>query len=81
MDNLINFDDFEDNSNKSLAKPLIPNGLPMLVPAKECEEDLNNPFDRLEFRLHHINDPFECIESAKIKQIDPKEEGLQDGST
>jgi hypothetical protein len=71
MDNLINFEDEsfcgekkeENKSLNSLAQPLLVSGRLSL--------DLNNPFDKLEYRCTHIDDPFDCLETRKEITKDP----------
>ena len=64
MDNLINFE--EDNSQKQKTQEIPKNSLetPLFVTGRPSL-DLNNPFDKLEYRAIHFDDPFECLEIKK----------------
>ncbi|KAG5684312.1 hypothetical protein PVAND_013547 [Polypedilum vanderplanki] len=67
MENLINFEENDNNnkersSNEILAKnPAINH--PLLINSRLSFE-LNNPFDKLEYKVTHSQDPFECLEMA-----------------
>lgn len=84
MDNLINFDDETKSptvNKNEIARSKSPLPYPLLIP--ETDLDLNNPFDRLEYRLKYSNDPFECLETFNdINHGDPEaaDNKLQDGS-
>lgn len=78
MENLINFDDESEKTNVNTVRPKSPMPFPLLV---ADNEDLNNPFDKLDYRATYSNDPFECLENFNdFKKPDSAEEKLQDGS-
>lgn len=65
MENLINFDENENNQKKSsqqTPKKSMNNFSrhPLLVNDRLSLE-LNNPFDTLEYNVIHSSDPFECL--------------------
>lgn len=66
MENLINFDE-NDRQNESPKKQQNNPGLihPLLVNDRMSLE-LNNPFDKLEYRATHLEDPFECLEKNQM---------------
>lgn len=74
MDNLINFEDEEnfgcEKNKKEENKSTNSLSQPLLVSAR-LSLDLNNPFDKLEYRAFHIDDPFDCLETKKEVQKDP----------
>lgn len=76
MENLINF---EENGTPKKQKHSKKNPVlihPLLVNDRMSLE-LNNPFDKLEYRATHLDDPFECLINSKetmIKNETKKEE-------
>lgn len=75
MDNLINFEEEENfGTEKTKEENKSTNFLasqPLFVSSARLSLDLNNPFDKLEYRAFHIDDPFDCLEIKKEVQKDP----------
>lgn len=70
MENLINFDDTNfdgDDEKKEIKNSQFSH--PLLVSAR-LSLDLNNPFDKLEYRATHCDDPFDCLELTKERRSD-----------
>lgn len=65
MENLINFEEENETESK---KKLSPIKHTLLVQGR-MSLDLNNPFDKLEYRATHLDDPFECLEVKKQQNI------------
>jgi hypothetical protein len=74
MENLINFDE-NDRKNESPKKKQKNTGFihPLLVNDRLSLE-LNNPFDKLEYRVTHLEDPFECLEKNQMTTSQQKVE-------
>ncbi|XP_070491378.1 putative leucine-rich repeat-containing protein DDB_G0290503 [Chironomus tepperi] len=77
MENLINFDENE-SKDENIVEPT--NNLsknifrhPLLINDRLSFE-LNNPFDNLEYRITHSDDPFECLEKNKLETSRIKDE-------
>lgn len=72
MENLINFEDeseVDKVENIKIENKLLKH--PLLVQDR-MSLDLNNPFDKLEYRATHHSDPFECLEfKQQSKEKDP----------
>lgn len=69
MDNLINFEDNESSCKKTETQRK-PSKNPLLVNDRLSFE-LNNPFDKLEYRITHSDDPFECLETKQEVNCGP----------
>lgn len=71
MENLINFDENENKSEnpieptKNLNKNIFKH---QLLINDRLSFELNNPFDNLEYRITHSDDPFECLEKNKLSK-------------
>jgi hypothetical protein len=65
MENLINFEDENENLVVKKDEEKTPIKRQHLLVQERISLDLNNPFDKFEYRATHLNDPFECLE---IKQ-------------
>lgn len=72
MENLINFEDENENLliKKDEEKTPTATRRQHLLVQDRISLDLNNPFDKLEYRATHHNDPFECLE-IKQESRDP----------
>lgn len=84
MDNLINFDQDCDESVKkdeNINRAQSPLLHPLLI-SDSSNIDLNNPFDRMQYRVNHIDDPFECLETfnAAGKEVIQNNLQEQDGT-
>jgi hypothetical protein len=69
MENLINFDENENKNENSVepTKNLNKNVFKQhLLINDRLSFELNNPFDNLEYRITHSDDPFECLEHNKL---------------
>lgn len=71
MENLINFEDENEIENLKEIKK-ISNSIkhPQFVQGR-MSIDLNNPFDKFEYRATHSSDPFECLEVKNQNNKDP----------
>lgn len=65
MENLINFEE-ENEIDKlvEIKQDTNPTKYPLFVLGR-MSIDLNNPFDKFEYRATHSSDPFECLEVKK----------------
>lgn len=73
MENLINFEDENEieksKEEKKVANIFTPN-YPLFIPLQgRMSIDLNNPFDKFEYRATHSSDPFECLEVKNQNKI------------
>lgn len=68
MENLINFEEENPGNEREEIKNTNLLSAPLLVSGR-LSLDLNNPFDKCEYRATHIDDPFDCLETKnEIKQ-------------
>lgn len=78
MENLINFEENETSSeklSKNSKSPLLKQNLQnihSLLVNDRLSLDLNNPFDKMEYKSVHSNDPFECLEKKKMTSSQKK---------
>ena len=68
MENLINFEENGSNNNniKESSKPQKKQLKHQLIINDRLSLELNNPFDKLEYRITHRDDPFECLETRNL---------------
>lgn len=75
MDNLINFEDENLGAEKmeqNHSKHLIPiTNAQFITGTGRPSLDLNNPFDKCEYRAQNILDPFDCVQTQKEVRADP----------
>lgn len=73
MENLINFEEENEigkiEEMKKVSSP-IKNPQHLLVQGR-MSLDLNNPFDKFEYRATHADDPFECLVLKQQQNKDP----------
>ncbi|CAG9803210.1 unnamed protein product [Chironomus riparius] len=80
MENLINFDENESKSENSVepTKNLNKNIFRQhLLINDRLSFELNNPFDNLEYRITHSEDPFECLEHNKLATSRNSDEAIK----
>lgn len=71
MDNLINFEDENFGAEKKEENKVLHQLAHPLLVSGRLSLDLNNPFDKLEYRATHIDDPFDCLETKREIRKDP----------
>lgn len=79
MENLINFDESIEEEKKKVKKSKTPKKHPFVDDKHRVSLELDsNPFDKMEYRITHYADPFECLEVSKTKSQQNSQEILEE---